>query len=349
MYMTHYLYTTHNYSLPVILIFMDDIDNKTEFLKKRSLTRTDDLRQTLDQLESAISQLSYSTRDEALQIPVLMDEATDIIAILTTQGANPREEITRFESIQAQLHSRGGLFLRQIGGASNLRAAREDRQPDPDRWWWYIDQMEQDKKNHQIKRIVGISFVIIILLGILLLLYNQFLAPDEATRASYNHQLRGERLAAEGDYATALEEINQALTYTPEDGSLLIIKGILEEQLGQAGMAEKSFTAAQTAFENLEDFLLTKATTHLQLGQIEQVMTETDAALALNPDSTLAYLFKAQAYEILGDFQQANENYEIANDLAIKNDETELQALIRMNMGQMQRKILMPTLSPPDP
>ena len=303
--------------------------------KQRVSTPTEQLRQALDRLEAQIGKLDHDTRDEILKIPSLFDTAHTLLTELTHKGMTLTAETSRYKTASAQFQKKGGVFLRKIGGAHVLEALREERAPDSERWWWYIDRWLADQKRNQLRR-QGKSLLIgIAIFAVLTLLYALFLAPDKATRARISHQQAAESFATNGDYEQALDEVSQSLSYAPDDLDLLILKGVMEQHLGRATEAEATFEAAEAVADSRRDFLLARAQAHHILKEPKAVLADAQAAVALDPEAPYGYFYIAQAYLSLGNFPEAEANFEKTATLAKAAGETELEAIARIQIGYL--------------
>jgi tetratricopeptide (TPR) repeat protein len=70
-------------------------------------------------------------------------------------------------------------------------------------------------------------------------------------------------------------------------------------------------------------------------------------AIALNPDMAYAYIYRAQAYEAMGDLGAAIDDYERASEIADKTGDAEIQVIARMRLAQLlERGITSGTESP---
>jgi len=101
-----------------------------------------------------------------------------------------RGEATQLETVSAELRRKAATFLREIGGATRLRDARNARQPDPAQWWWFLDQWLADRRRSQLRRLLQWGVVAALLLALLYFVYQRFLAPDPAMVAACNMSRR---------------------------------------------------------------------------------------------------------------------------------------------------------------
>jgi tetratricopeptide (TPR) repeat protein len=310
------------------------------YIKNKPMTRADELNDRLTQLEAKIGRMGHGMGQEALTIPLLLDEINAILAELQAKGQKMRAEEARLETASAALGRKAAIFLREIGGADALQEARRARQPDPASWWWFLDQLLAEKRRARLRRTLRLAVGTVATLLVLFALYQLFLAPDPATRERLKHEQTAENLALEGDLASALSEVEQALAVVPEaPPHLLIFKGVLQQELGQSAAAEEMFAAAEAAMGDREAFLLTRGQKYLLLGQAEAAIADAEAATGLNPESAAGYMLLGRANEWLGNYEEAVVAYEQASALAEAQGNAQLAAIARVNMGMLLQQL----------
>jgi tetratricopeptide (TPR) repeat protein len=309
------------------------------YVENRPLTRADELRHQLDELEAKLGRLGYGLGREALTILPLFDAVSATMASFQAEGQSMRAEWARLETASAALRRKATVFLREIGGTRALQGARRTHQPLPANWWWFLDQVVADKRRAQLRQLLMTAAGTVGVLLLLFALYQRFLAPDPATRARLEHEQAAENLVLEGDLATALSEVDQALAIAPGDPSLLIFKGGLQQALGQKAAAEETFSQAEAAFGDRETFLLARGQMYLRLDQAQAALSDAEAAIQLNPESASGYLLLGRANEWLENYQQAIAAYEQAATLADAQGNSQIAAMARVNMGVLMQRL----------
>jgi len=310
--------------------------------KEFRATPSAQLRELLGQLEAHIGKLSHDPREEVQKIPVLFDEVHALIAELDYAGIPLSAEVSRFETASATLRRKARLFLRKVGGREGLAALRPKRTPSPEQWWWFIDQWLAEQGKAQRRRELRFLLIFAAVLVVLAGAYTLFLRPDESTRERLRLQQAAEQLAQNEEYAIALQTVNEALTWSPDDASLLAFKGVLETQLGLEGEAAQTFAAAEAVSDSLESFYLTRAQVHLTLGMFEAVLADAEATLSVNPKSARGHLFMAQANANLGNVLEAQRQFEEAARLANEMNDVELEAIARIQLAYLYQQMLAP-------
>jgi len=314
------------------------------YVERKPLTRADELRGQLDELEARIGRLGYGLGDEALTIPALFDTVSTSLASFQAKGQAMRAEEARLETVSARFNRKAVVFLREIGGAGTLRDARRTYQPQPEHWWWYVDQLLAERRRKQTRRLLRLVAGVVAVLALLFALYQRFLAPDPLTRERLRHQHTAENLVLQGDIAGALSEVEQALAVAPGDPNLLIFKAVLEQELGQSMTAEETFAAAEAAFGDREAFFLARAQAYLLLDQAEAALADARSVVELNPESATGYVLLGRAYERLEDYRGAIFAYEQAIKLAEEQGDYQMAGATRVNMGiLMQRMQVQPS------
>jgi len=311
-------------------------------------TKAESLRQVMKNLEMHVTKLSEIRPEKAHEILSLFDDADRILGELQARDMEMSSELGQLETLSAQFYKKRPAFIRKIGGPQELAKARQKRAPSSDLWWWYVDKSlaEESKQNTiRLLRNFGIGAAVLI---IAIFVYNRFFAPDPAIQASYGHQQRAENAVMEGDLENALVEVQQALGYTPDDASLYVLQGVIQDNLDQSEEAGISYETAADLYEQEDYFYNQRSIIYLMLGNPEQALADSEAAIQINSESALSYLNMGQAYEALGDINNAIESYEKADEIAQRTGNAQLQAMIRVSMSNAYQHITMPTFDLPD-
>lgn len=321
--------------------------SRSQFVKPKPLTRRDGLREQIAQLEALVGQLGHGLGEEALSIPPLLDQITAGMAALQATGQSTPGETSRLESTSAELQRKATLFLREVGGARVLRSARSAHQPDSAHWWWHLDRVIADRRWAQLRRWLVSGVVVALLLALLFFIYERFLAPDPAAMATLRRQQAAESLAQKGDWNGALSEVEQALMALPDDPDGLVLKGIIQQELGQSAAAETTFAAAEARLGSREQFLILRAAQFIKLDQNEAALADAQEAISLQEDSATGYLMLGQANFNLEHYAEAIAAFQQASDLAEKQGNPELSASARIRLGMAMQMIAAPTITEP--
>jgi tetratricopeptide (TPR) repeat protein len=313
-----------------------------EAQRHRALTPTDQLREKLDRLEVLVGVLGRGTRDEALQILPLMDETTTALQALKAKGGAVQAEEVRLKSYYAQLERKGAILLNAIGGAQALRNARSTARADTERWWWYLDEQVAAKRKAQMIRALRTAAIGAVILFIVILLYNQFLAPSPEVQARYEHLNNAEMLVSQGEYEDALSEIELGLQAVPNDSELLVLKGLLQLKIGYTAEAEATLLLARELIEDPVSYLLTRAQFNMRMYQPEAAKDDTEAALEIEPNSATAHYFMGIIAQELGNPQEAITYLEQAAMLASQEGNTQLEALCRVQISSILQANMAP-------
>jgi len=306
------------------------------------------LRENLRTLEKRISRLSELTTPQALEILTMLDQAAATIQQLETAGMNLSSELSQFETIQGQLTRQGRRFLARIGGAKTLVAARQQRDTNQENWWWRLDLQLAEARRAATKRALVLTVIVVLVLAGITLIYQRFLAPDPAVAARYGYLQGAENSLTTGDYKSAYIELQAALAYTPDDPELLILEGLLLEYLDDPEGAAESYQAAEEQSVSQACYHEMRAGYFLMASQFERVISEAELAIELNEDSVLGYMHAAQAYEALADYYTAIDYYELADEVAQRIGNAQLQVIIRVNLSNVLQRSMqtMPTPYP---
>jgi cytochrome c-type biogenesis protein CcmH/NrfG len=308
------------------------------YVESKPLSRADELRDQLTELEAKVGRLGYSLGRDALTIPALLDSITGILATLQVQGHSLKAEEARLQTVSAQLRRKAAIFVREAGGSRALEEARRTRQPAEENWWWFLDHVVAERRLARLRRTALTVAGGVLVLLCLFALYQRFLAPDPATRERIRHEQAAENLLLEGDSAAALAEVAQALAVAPNDPSLLVLQGGLQQQMGQEAAAEESFAATQRILGDRKTFLLTRGQAYLLLGQSAMALADAQAVVAMDPESAAGYMLLGGAYERMENYQEAILAYQQASKLADAQGNYQLAATARVNMATLMQR-----------
>ncbi len=304
----------------------------------------------LDRLEITASKIGQIKAGEAFGLLYGLDEVYRRIQELGNETQSRRLIETQFKGIVAKMHSEAGRFIRDLGGLSALQQAREKRQPAADHEWWYLDTWLARRRQASLKRTLIFSGGIIMLLLIMGVIYQKYLAPDPQVAARYGFEQSAQDFVINGNYEEAMKEVEQGLKIVPQDPSLLTLKGVLQENLGQADQAALSFAQAEKGLPTRADFLVTRSQVYLMANQIEKGLADAQEAVKINPQSAQAYLVLGQSNEMMAKYPEAMEYYDKAYENAEKSGQTELAAITRMRkamiMQMMNNHLTSPTSAP---
>ncbi|MBN1665442.1 MAG: hypothetical protein JW862_00070, partial [Anaerolineales bacterium] len=301
-------------------------------------TPAEELRQTLTALEKRVARVNELSADQAWEILELFDRAHQLRQRLQAAGKNLGSEDSQYETIQAQFYRRATRFLNQIGGAEVLAHRRRERQPDPDDWWWQIDLHLSEIRQARLRRAGLVGLIALLILSAAILAYQRFLAPDPEYIARISYQQQAENALLAANYETGLEQVEAALEYAPQDVELLILKGLLLEIQGENEAAQAAYLQAEQNASSPASFYEKRAAYYLMASLFEETIVAADQAIALNPESIMGYLQKAQAYDSMDRYPEAIENYEKADELAQQANNAQLQVIIRVNLSNVLQR-----------
>jgi tetratricopeptide (TPR) repeat protein len=301
-------------------------------------TQVAELRDVLTMIERRIAKLKEISPEDALEILPLLDQARERLDTLEAAGggaSSERSEGTQFETLLRQLDKKGSTFMNRAGGSAALKRARQERQPDQSYWWWFIDEDLAQKRQSKIKRWAVGAAIVGALLIVLVVVYNQFLAPDPAFQAGIGFQQTAENKLIQGQYEEALADAEQAIEHLPDYPELYVLRGVLYDVLEQPDLAEQSYILAREKLSKEETFYNERAKYFLLAGLGEPGMADAEMALSINPDSAVSLMFIAQAHEMLGNISKAIDYYELASAAAERTDNPTLQVMARMQIATL--------------
>ncbi len=297
------------------------------------------LNDILDQIERNLGKLGEGMGVDPKEILAEMDEASLRLKRAATQDHPPKSEEAQFDYIGKSLQKYAGLFLKIIGGPGALSKLRAKHNPPAENWWWFIDQWLEQKRSASIRKAVTTTGIVVVILVALIIAYQRFLAPDKVTQLKYDSIGSAQQSMASGDYATALNQINLALASSPNDTDLLIYKGVLLTKLNQQAEADQVFAQAEKILNNHEALLGTRTLDYLQAGDPKSSKASAQELIAYNPKSAEGYFYLAKSEELLGEQNQALNDYNQAFTLADAQGKSELAATIKISMAMMMQSM----------
>lgn len=308
----------------------------------------------LDRLEVIVGKIGLNSSQNALQVLYGLDSVYKKINDLDQTSQSYKTAFTQFQSVLARLDKDAPGFLKDLGGRHQLVEERARINPEPERYWWYLDERLAQRRRASFNRSMITGGIILGVLVVIALVYHFFLAPPPEVTARYGHEQAARDELMYGNYEVALDEVDNGLSYVPEDGNMLALKGVILEQSGDPVQAQEIFIRAQNNFSKPEDFYVARGQVYITANQPDKALADALEAQRLNPDSVQAYLLSGQAYEIQKAYKNALDEYDRAFAAAEISKQYELQALARMRMAMLMQSLgadistteSVPTLTP---
>ncbi len=308
---------------------------KLEHLQPKNLTPADELRELLQRLEGRQVKLKQLPAESALSVLHDLDRVETLFAQVQEAGLDSEPERGRFQTIQRQLQKQAGTLLKALGGPAALSVHRPSPPPSPERWWWFIDAQVARQQRQRLRRLAITAGVIVLLVGGVYLIFQTVLAPSPEAVARLEAENNAFLAVEAGNNEQALVELEQGLTKVPNDPELLLIKGLVEERLGDSTAAARSLAQAETGMNNPLVFNLTRGQLYVQFNQLPQAETAVRAALKIDENSARAWLLLGQVLEGQSQRAEALAAYEKAGNLAQANNEDEIFVMTRMALARL--------------
>lgn len=316
--------------------------------KNNNITLGGAISETLDRLEVLVGKIGMNTPEQSIQILTGLDSALENISHLEGKISHKTAE-SQFEDICSQLHSHSRQFIKDLGGTSVLRENRNRVQPPTDHWWWYLDELIEKARKARLRHALFGLIGVVLALGLVILVYNLFLAPDPVTVAIYSSEQSTRDLMMQGDLDGALIAVDKGLEVAPSEGSLLTLKAIIFEEQKKSELSTQIMDKAAKSFSSVEEFLQTRGQAYMLIGRYEKALADVDEILRMNPQSAEAYLLSGQIYELKQDYSKAFEDFGMAFDLADAQNKSHLAGIARIRMASMLEFMgnpQIPTLTP---
>lgn len=306
----------------------------------------------LERLEIGLGRVGMNTPEQAEALLHGLDAAAERVAALP-EGASRSQLESEFASIPVRLEREASAFVRDFGGPQALRQRRAQCNPPGANRWWYLDEYLTNRRARQVRR--GVSGVLLAaaLLALAVLVYQRFFAPDPALTQMYRHQSTAQDKTLRGDWQAALLETEQGLAIRPEEPALLVLKGVLLEQLERQSEAEQSFAAARALLPAAGDFLIERSQAYLFASQYERALQDAQQAASQAPEKAQSHILIGQAYEGLQRYPEAVAAYDMAFTTADANEQPDIAALARLYSARLMQNLRdgLPSAAPtlPDP
>jgi tetratricopeptide (TPR) repeat protein len=307
------------------------------YLQKKWLGPADELRERLSQLEEADAAIKLMDSTQALNLLQNLDWIAQRFEELEAGGMDLRPERGRFQTVKGQIEKKPSVLLRAIGGPTALVQHRSAPAPPRENSWWYLDEIAEVQQKKTLRRYGIILAVIVVIIGALVLLFNTVLKPSPEAIARLNAQNDANFAIDEGDFELALTILEDGLNKVPEDPSLLILKGVVQQELGDEAAAAEIFAQVQEMLDDPTALYLMRARLYLRMNQPEKATQEIEVALDLDEENAMAWLLLGQALVVQGHYYDALQSYEIASDIAFETDENEVYVLSKMALGQLRQ------------
>lgn len=291
----------------------------------------------LDRLDVLTGKIGQLNHEQALGLLHSLDTVYVRIEQLEASSQSRKLSETQFEGIIAKLNAESSKFLRDLGGAHVLQEARAKKTPPDTNEWWFLDERLFEKRRAAMKRSLITAGVVVAVLAILAVVYQNFLAPDPTISAIYGYEQNAQDLMMNGDLEKALDQVNKGLQLDPADYSLLILRGVISESLGKNEEAAQDFALAQKSVASQEIFYLTRGQSYLFTNQVDKALVDADEASRLSPGSAQAKLLAGQVYETQMLYSEALDAYNLAFEYAEKAQQTEVAAVTRMRIAMLMQ------------
>ena len=299
-------------------------------------TLADEMRDDLAQCEDRVVQIGAGA--DGLALLRLIDRVADELERLEARGVDLRAERARLEHVLGQLERHKRKLVAEMGGA--LAAGR----PAEARWWWHLDERVAADRRRSLKRVVTVTLAGLVLLALVYVLYDRFIAPPPHIRQASAHYFDGEQTASEGDLPGAIEQFEAAVTLDPERSDAYVWLGVLYEAMGDVDRAEINFERAR-AFLKDDDggetyFLFQRGALYLAFNDIDAAEQDAMTAIEAAPDRPEGFFLLGNVAERVGDLQMAAAAFQQTAALAEAAGEDALRATALMRFATLSEMLM---------
>lgn len=308
---------------------------KLEYLQQKKLTPADELREQLINLEERQVRVRSMDSTEALQLLHNLDQTALLFSQLEAGGVNLLPERGRFETIQGHLRGSVAALLKAMGGAAALAQRRPAPPPAEERWWWYIDEVVSVQQRRRRRNWLMALLIVALLVGGAVVIFNTILAPSPEVLARLDAENSAFNAIEVGDLPAALTVVEGGLAKVPAEPGLTLLKGLLQEALGQEDAAAQTLAAAERTFGDPLIYYMFRSQLRLRLNQPDKAEQDARTALELDENSAGAWLLLAQALELQNRLGEASSAYNQAGLLALENGDNEIVVLARLSLARL--------------
>ncbi|MDH3675727.1 MAG: tetratricopeptide repeat protein, partial [Anaerolineae bacterium] len=311
------------------------MSSKLDYFQKKGLNPADELRRLIDSLEEYAPKLRSLDSTQARLLLRDLDKTASLFEQLETTELDLVPEQSRFATIEFFYKKNAARILKALGGSETLAEYRPSPPPDRDHWWWYLHELVAEQQRRLLRRIATVVITILVVIVGLVIAFNTILAPSPEAIARL--EAENESLAAveEGDYDLALAAIEKGLTVVPDDASLWLIKGVVQQLREEEDQAVESFDQAKVNLDDMATFHLGLGQLYYRTGQPEKAEEEARTAIELNDKLSTSWLLLGQALEAQDRKFEAIPAYQNAGDIALENGESEVVVLARLALSRV--------------
>jgi tetratricopeptide (TPR) repeat protein len=308
---------------------------KLDFLQQKKLNPADELREILISLEERQPRVRSFDAGQAQRFLLDLDRIDSLFHQLESAGLDLLPEKGRWQAHLAWLQKQTAPLLKSLGGPAALRAQRPASLPPPEKWWWYLDKRVAAQRQRLRRQIALIAVAILVLVGGLVVLFQTVLAPSPEVLARLEAENSAYEAIDNGEYPQALADIEQGLVKVPGNPDLLLLKGVVEEVLGEDTAAADSFDQAQVGLNSPFYFYLARSQLQLRVGQFSKAEHDARTALELDEKSAGAWFLLGQALESQNKLPEAASAYQKASELGMDSGDNEVVVMARMALGRL--------------
>ena len=301
----------------------------------------------LDQLEASIGSLDIGTGEHALNVLLELDDLQARLQKAEASGTHLQAELVQWDYICQLVRKNARLILNKMGGPAGLMKKRIELQADESAWWWYLDDLLAERRKKNIRKTLTGVVGAVLLIALLVFGYKRFLAPPPEVTESYFHRLAAESAMQAGDVQTALNEIDLALGYLPEEPELLTVKSVLLQYSGQPDQAQIILDQARSLAQDDLSIYLAQAQTYLLLGDTKGIREMGGKIVEEYPDSAYGPMFLGTADELEENYESALTYLQQSVSLAEEQGDMNLSANLRVRIATLVQKSMAPSLPLP--
>ena len=289
------------------------------------------LRDLLYECEKSLVRIDPET---ARYLMVSAEQAHRLLEQLDVEGVDLRAEIARMEAIDERILRRARIIVRALGGREAFVSFRQKSVTGESLRFWSLDnELDRARKRLYQQLVTTVAVIAIILLAGYMARGSLF-PPNPVGDAEAD----AEKALALNKPADAMTAIDVGLTIVPTSTDLLFWKGILLDRAGESISATVVYSQAYSLYPSEFNFYIDRALILVRLGEYNRVISDTNTAIAINPNAAEAYYLRASGYEGIGDRAQAISDLSLCAQLAQSAGNDTLVATAKIRLGTLMQQ-----------
>jgi len=301
------------------------------------VTEATRLREILSRAEMLAHRLKGRDGHAVLRLLKLRDALETEFSEREEMGMDLGPERTRLETIDNILHTRAPVVVRALREAGGIEHYREEIGAPESHWWWYVDrEVRENRRRSLIRTSTIVAIVLVVVLGGNALL-DHFYGLSDQEKAAREFTNVAEQAMMEMDYDAAIVQYEAARDIMPELADVQASLGALYEVSGREEESDEAFASLRSLCPDEITYEMQLAQAYQQVGELEFAVLHADNAVRIDGANAEAIFLRGSMHESLGNVDQAIDDFTLASELAIDQDEDALYVLAKTRLGMLMQ------------